>query len=287
MSLAATKKDTRFKTRASQGAKFVRLKQLRCFTELHERTANGWPISEIARWVQVDKGEYTDVTRGSLTTLLHDYRNALPRTALLGKIPSVVVKAKEEVEKGLDELKELERLYTMQLERIQIDFNTEKQIKKLMPTMTQEIREAKSLLETYTDLKVALGLNATAVPAMDGEVTLVASIEARYGTKAVAKVMGDPESRRKVLGVAQRLLSLGKQAAEVIDITEIKAARDKASENSEAAGPGEEDSPASEVLPEDDLDTADTDPELPMGDLEDEPEHTEGQPEAETDSEAS
>lgn len=202
----------------SRESKFSRIKKLKCFLEVQSMILDGFPMSEVARLVQDDHKESTDITRGSLITILNDYRSAIPKADLIAKrMPKVMLDAKKEVEGGLDELAEMQKLFELQMARVSIDATTEKKIRKLMPSMTQEIRTAREILANYADLKMDLGLTTRHQGTLQVDGRFVAEMGDRYG-QAVEKVMADPESRRKVLGAAKRLLALGAKEGSVIDV---------------------------------------------------------------------
>lgn len=197
----------------------VKLRALRCFQEVHERIRQGWPTTELARWIQEDKEEYLEVKRQALITVLKSYRSSIPPGELVEKrLPQVFLKAKEELEKGLDEIVELEELYRLQMNRVKIDFDKEKLIDKLLPTMTGEIREARQLLESLMGMKVELGVR-TKVP-QEHNVNITAHVEgqlsedvARLTSEAVEGVLESPESRRRVTGVVDRFLRISEKSA--------------------------------------------------------------------------
>jgi hypothetical protein len=204
---------------------------------VYDKLIEGYPCSEVARFIQDECKEYTDVTRGSLITQLNDFRSTIPKAEILSKkMPEVLLKAKEQVDKGLEELKELERLYRKQMERIEIDLGTEKQIKKLMPSMTAEIRAAREILESYAQIKMDLGLNTRHLGKVEVDGSISADAIAKFGSEAVARVLAAPESRRKVLSLAQKMLTMSPRAQELLqqEIIDVTVA--------EPSGPPEESS---------------------------------------------
>lgn len=208
----------RFKP-VSRETRFLRLRSIKCFELVHQKVLEGYPMAEIARFIQDERKEYADITRGSLMALLNDYRNSIPKAELISKrMPRMFEKAQKVVEKGLDELKELEKLYEKQMERIDIDITTEKKISKLMPSMTQEVRAAREILESYAQIKMDLGINTRHIGRLEVDGQISADMTARYGSEAVGRVLDSPESRRKVLGLVQRLLSVGSGVGEVLDV---------------------------------------------------------------------
>jgi len=196
---------------------FTKLRSLKCFKEVHSRLVAGWPIPEIVKFVQDVQHEYTDVTRTGLISVLKLYKKTIPAAELAERVASpLVMKAVHAVEEGIDELDEMQKLYKLQMERIQIDFNNEKSIKKLLPTMTQEVRVAREILNTYASLKMDLGLSKRHIGQLDIDARIVADTASRYEGESVGKVLDNPESRRKVLSMAQRLL----ESSEVLELLE-------------------------------------------------------------------
>lgn len=189
-------------------SRFVRLRSLKCFDEVHSRVIHGFPVSDIVRFIQQENGEYVDVEPASLSALLVDYRKSLPLGPSIHKTSSGYCgKALVEVQEKLDELGELNRLYSVQMERLEIDLKNEKTIKKLLPTTAREIEVARHILETSAQLKMDLGVDERHLGSLDVNADISAAVEKRYGG-ATAKVMANPESRRKILGVLERLRSV-------------------------------------------------------------------------------
>lgn len=257
--------------------KFSKLKSLKCFNEVHQRILDGWPLSKVATYVQQERQEYTDVTNGSLIAVLQEYRAALPPTVLLSKTPLLPTfgKAMDQLEEGLDELAELERLYKIQMERIQIDFEKEKQIKKLLTSMTPEIRAAKDLLTARAQLKMDLGLDDRhlGTAEVSVEVTATADLGAKYGEQA-AKVLDNDTSRRKLLGIANQFLSFANSKRSDAMVKQESLAKLAEDLTSKVAMPAAEAAAAAQAVADDDPEVPsfefdlDRDPDaLPEGDL--------------------
>lgn len=210
-------------------AGFEKLRAIRCFEEMHERVRGGWPLSELARWIQEDKEEYQDVTRQGLLTVLKNYRASIPPGELVAKrLPKDHQRAMDKLEAGIDEVNELEELYRLQMERVKIDATTEKAINKLLPSLSQEIKEARSLLESLAGLKQSLGINSRAPE--EHNVNIGVEVEGRLvedlgpiGSEAVKKVMESPESRRRVTGVVDRFLRMSERKDEAPATVEAEA----------------------------------------------------------------
>lgn len=191
-------------------AKFQNLRKLKCFQEVHDRIIRGWPISEVARFIQDDQQEYGSITRASLVTILHEYRKSIPPADLVrNTVPGAVMNAVQQVEAGVDEIESLEKLFRLQMSRIDIDHAIEKNAKKLFPSMTQEIKAAKDILAELAQLKMDLGLADRHLGKLDVETTAT-EVSLRYGNENVAKVLANPESRQRLLGLVRGVVQLEK-----------------------------------------------------------------------------
>lgn len=207
----------------SRDNRFKKLKSLKCFNEVYQRICAGWGMSEVARFIQDERNEYTDVSRQGLVQQLCEYRKTIPAGDLVKKrFPEVYDQAKEEVEKGIDEIKELEELYRIQMHRIGTDFATEKKIGKLMPSMTSEMREARQTLESLANLKMELGLtnraskkvNVEVGVEVEGEDAGERALAEQFTSPAVREVLTNPEQRRRVMGTVERFLKLVPESGE-------------------------------------------------------------------------
>lgn len=185
-----------------------RIRNLKCYQEVYGRILDGWTLNEIAKFIQEIRKEATDITRAGLITALQEFRASIPPAELTKKrLTPVFTKAVKEIEEGIDELAELERLYKLQMSRIEIDVATEKKIKKLMPSTGQEVRIAKEILSSYADLKMDLGLSKRHIGQMQVDARLMADVAVRYQKAEVQEVMSSAQSRKKVLNLVERLLS--------------------------------------------------------------------------------
>ncbi len=192
-----------------------RIQSLVCFEDVHRMVLENWPLVEIARFIQKTKGELTTLTEQSLKVYLTIYRQWLPPGPMVRPLASVFHHAARKVAEGLDVISELERLYEIQMERIQIDFSREKELKKLMPTMTSEIRCGREILESLAKTKVEFGLDPKQMGLGAGEAAQ------KYGNDSVQKVLDNAPSRQKLLSLAARFVTVVK-AREQMEVVEAQ-----------------------------------------------------------------
>ena len=193
-----------------------KLRALQCFPEVHGKICDGWPISAVAKFIQEERQEYTDAKLCTLEGVLQKYRDALPKSDLVkGRLPKYFQDAIAEVEGEIDELLEFTKLYRLQMERIGIDLQTEKSIKKLFPTMTQEMRVAGEILNRVAQLKMDLGLNERHLGRVDIEAQILGEVSAKYDGTDIGKVLENPKSRGRLRSIAEHALSLAKRGIDL------------------------------------------------------------------------
>lgn len=186
---------------------FGRLKAARCFAEIDRRLRLGWSSQNLAKAIHEEFNELEDASRKYLKKLIERYRAQIPPAELSMSANSVISRnAVKKLANGLDELAEIERLYAMQMERVDIDLNNERKIQKLLPQTGQEIAIAAKLLQQSSDLKMDLGLVKKQIGTLEITGQIAAEVTDRYN-EGVGKVMADPDSRRKVLGLAEKIMA--------------------------------------------------------------------------------
>jgi hypothetical protein len=185
---------------------------------------DGQGSTAIAKYIQEEEGEYLEATRESVVSALNYYRSSLPPGELVAKqLPGEFKNAVKKLNKAVDEVKELEWLTRFQKRRLRLDGAVETNIKKLLPTMTQEVRAHVEVLRTLASVKMDLGLNKRHLGSLEVDATLVADVVGRYGSSNVAKVLQSAESRQKVMGVAERFLALAQREMNDKDAAEAPA----------------------------------------------------------------
>ncbi len=193
---------------------YSRLKSMQNFAEVDRRVRLGWSPNDVAVSIHEEFKELLDVSVKYLKKLIERYRTLIPPAELSAVSPNSLLgkHIAKRMSQGIDELAELERLYQVHIERIDIDIANEKRINKLLPSTQQEIVVAMKLLKQSSDLKMDLGLTKRQLGSMEVTGTLAADATTRYGRESVGKTIADPESRRNVLGIAEKLMLLAEKA---------------------------------------------------------------------------
>lgn len=197
------------------------LQDCRCFEELDRRIRMGWTSIDLVKFIQEENNELTHLSSNYVKKMVDVYRRSIPPAEILLSSQSMTASTRNASAKfaaGINELEELNRLYDLQMQRISIDVENEKKINKLFQTTGREIFYAMKILKQSSELKMDLGIAKRQL----GEVSLngqaAVQIADRY-SDGIGKVMTDPDSRRKVLGMVEALMSLGSKAN--LDAAEI------------------------------------------------------------------
>lgn len=193
--------------------KAKRLQECRCLAEVDRRLRLGWSSYKIADYIQHEANELSGMSNNYVRKLVDDYRKMIPPTeiALSSQNHSARQKANARTAAGIEELDELEKLYQLQMKRIKIDVENEEKINKLLPTTGREIFYAMKLLKQSSDLKMDLGLATRQLGEVSVTGAAAAQISDRYNNN-VGQVLADPDSRRKVLGFVETLMSVANKA---------------------------------------------------------------------------
>lgn len=188
------------------------LRDCRCFDEVERRVRMGWSSNDVVRMVQEEKDELTHLSAKYVKKMVDEFRQSIPPAELVlsTRNPIAAKHANTKLSNGLNELSELQRLYEMQMKRVEIDVTNETNINKLFPTTGREIFVAMKILKQSAELKMDLGLAKRQLGelAVTGQASM--QIASRHG-ESVGTVMTDPDSRRRVLGMVETLIALGSQ----------------------------------------------------------------------------
>ena len=191
------------------------LRACHCFPEVERRLRLGWATPELAKMIQDEYDELQHISEAYLRKLIDTVRSEIPpaELAMTSQNPVVARNAQKKLATGLNELEEIEKLYAMQMGRIEIDVVTERKINKLFPTTGREVFVAAKLLKQSSDLKAELGIYKKQLGTMEITAQGAIDIGQRYSNDGIAKVLTDPDKRRRVMSMVETLARLGGRAA--------------------------------------------------------------------------
>jgi len=214
------------------------LQECRCFDEVDRRLRIGWGSPDLAKFIQEESQELTELSTNYVRKMIDEYRKTIPPAELLLTTQNTIVasNAAKKFSNGMEELEKLDELYNLQMERIKIDVANEKKINKLFPSTGREVFYAMKIIHQTSQLKMDLGIAKRQLGEVSVSGTAAVQIGARYDDN-VGRVMADPDGRRKVLGMVEALMTLGSKVS--IDASEIV-------KNAAAAYAGED-------IPDDDI----------------------------------
>lgn len=201
---------TKDMAKVGSSVKFERVRGLKCHGEVKEMLCNGFPPDSIARYIQEDCKEYTDITRYSLKRALIGYKNSLPEGDVIECVlPLSFGKIHEKFTSKMQELERLEGLLNALLHRFNVADVDERLTGVENPELLKNAKEIRETLRLMHTIKMDLGL----VGSRDiGTITVSADrkefIQNKYGEKA-AEAFDNPVSRGRVLAALAAIRKVG------------------------------------------------------------------------------
>jgi hypothetical protein len=191
----------------SKYRKFAKLRGLRCFNIIDKMIRDGYALTQVAEFIQVESGEYTDVQRDSLSELLRNYRSSLPPAEIVSIHQSRnFLDAARNLKDGVKVLDELEYLYRLQKLRIEHFVGKEEETGVMTKAMSREMDSARMLVDKIHTVRLDLGMDERHLGTLTIQAEAIAAAEERYGGR-VAEVLRNPEKRRRVLTVLEAVTS--------------------------------------------------------------------------------
>lgn len=187
--------------------KHARIKRLdpEIKAQIDNRIEIGVPIPEVAKWLQREMEQCTDITEGSLVTCLSRYRNDMPAFDVLAKKdPKFVEKAKERVNKSVDELEVLHYAINVQKDRVEAWAQHEETFRVPGQKMSADIDLLARLCVRAHDIKMDLGMGGGR---QLGTINIDPEMKERLSKypPEVRAALSDPESRAKIVSITAQL----------------------------------------------------------------------------------
>lgn len=129
------------------------------FDEFHKLVCAGKSPEKLAKTMQDDWGERTDIKRDSLIRAIYRYKNDVPANQLVdGGVSEHQKKKLEDFAGDIDEVESLTKLFHLQVHRIMMAHNQESEINFLQKYTRKEIEEARNIVMALAELKIKLGV---------------------------------------------------------------------------------------------------------------------------------
>jgi len=173
----------------------MRLKKLKCFSEVDRMVREGEYARNIAAYIQEEAGEYLEVSFETVVRAVYRYRQSLDDAGIVTRPVQDDVNEDDPVK----ELRVLEELFDMQKKRIEMEVSTEEALKKLFSTTHREFEVINLMGSSILKLKKSLNL-------IDSEGGRRAKNKGHVGRVDIARVVESPESRHKVLSFVETMI---------------------------------------------------------------------------------
>lgn len=182
--------------------------------EVRKLLADGHPLDHVVGFVKGELGAFADMADATLKSHLGTYRASLPpweRKDLVAGLTTEAVRG--EVIGRIDALAEMEELVALQLRRIKKGADVENKIGLLSPQLSREIDLGGVMLGRLEVLRRDLGVGGTPQSAGAADSS---PPPATYASDEVQKVMENPERRRKVLNIVEKLAQLSGERGQIV-----------------------------------------------------------------------
>lgn len=198
------------KRNSSKKTILARIKRSKYFPEISEMIKNGYHISFIVDCIHNDLGIMADLTNEQLKGVLKNYRNSLPPAEISEHIiPRRFLEKMKELDEELNVLREMTNLYHLQRDRVSLVGGHEKKLGMLFPTTVREIDMCLEILKAASELKMSLGIDNRHLGTLEIDARTMAMLDGDISDKTAARrVLNNPESRRKILQLADNIVSL-------------------------------------------------------------------------------
>jgi hypothetical protein len=214
---------------------------LSCLTTVDVMLLEGVPVVDVAKFIQKDQGELTDINEKTLANALgarrlqrqevdgyfgariprvdiddlddsadgNDDRPRLGEYRRRAQTPSILTRnLYKRTEEGIKHMVELEGLYLAAKDRIDRWMELEAEAGAFSDRCGQEIVNAANIMAKHFEIAQELGL-------VEGGDRMKLTLDFKRYSAETAKVLSNPESRHRVISLVERLAQHAKKAAGV------------------------------------------------------------------------
>lgn len=198
----------------TQEEKKTKLEKMQCWAKAKNMLESGIPVKEVARYIQEDAKEYTDATRATLASVLYKWVSDRANDFIRDQAPVAHMGMFNKVQ-DLDTQNLFNLALAIHMDRIMLDYTTEKRIKKSISGNTTALRvltemlKAKSMTEhkEFERLReFTKGGGSTEGNGVD--IDNMAKLKAGYAAKfgdSIADIIFNPDSRRRIINALEKV----------------------------------------------------------------------------------
>ena len=206
---------------AQRDSKHSKILGLKCLDALNDKLANGVSVKEIARWIQEDQLELSDLTRDSLMTTLYRYKKDMPTKQAAKTVerqdPVFMAELKGKISTDFDTLGSLKTLLIDQLDRLAIGRNVEKMTKFMNRQVEGSHMNIRATIIAIHQIEMDLGKHGGRNLGTIGvRPEFIEDVRDMYGEELIDSAK-DPKSANKVISIVRRMARL-KASGEVFDM---------------------------------------------------------------------
>jgi len=198
-----------------------KLETMKCWPQVKHMLDNGIPLSEIVHYIQHTRKEYTNVKPNSLRVMINQWLGGLDNRKRLidHRIPVRHINLINSNAERLDPIDAMNMLFAIQMDRVLMTYDKEKQKKTLNKENNQALKLAMDMLNSLAsmqnvgDPRIVMGKsmaspNASAEQRIDSTLAqmdrIKKAMEDRWGSTA-AQVLMNPESRNKLFNAVNKI----------------------------------------------------------------------------------
>lgn len=195
----------------SWGERKNRLEALKCWPEVKNMIENSISPMKIARYIQDVRGELKDITRNAVRITIYKWINEQGFKLATDQLPTKHLSLINSSQERVDPLDAANMIFAIQMDRILLDYGTEKKIGKCLNTNTSSLKLATDMIKTISEIqgdvlkyKLKKGDPKDPKETIDQLERIKSLYLTKFGQTAATVALTD-ESRRRVFNALQKL----------------------------------------------------------------------------------
>ncbi len=198
----------------SKSEKLSKLERMSCFPKVKNMLEQGVSVKEVARFIQEEAKEYLDASRDTVAAAIYRYVQLHTDALIREQVPLPHMGLQQRNIPDVDALSVCNLALATQLDRVMIDYATEKKIKKTINSNTLSMKILSDLLKTKSFLEqrefeksmetAKAGQSSGSGIELDDMSRLRSGYAAKFGND-IANIVFDPGSRRRIMSALERV----------------------------------------------------------------------------------